>query len=53
MKEPTETAMPLVRFAVERRVTMGMILLGILVLGWLSLVRLPLEAGSGQSERAS
>ncbi len=34
---------PLVRFAVERRVTMGMIVLGVLVLGWLSLSRLPLE----------
>ncbi|MDH3744222.1 MAG: efflux RND transporter permease subunit [Acidobacteriota bacterium] len=34
---------PLVRFAVERRVTMGMIVLGVLVLGWLSLARLPLE----------
>ncbi|MEE8278622.1 MAG: efflux RND transporter permease subunit, partial [Thermoanaerobaculia bacterium] len=34
---------PIVRFAVERRVTMGMIVLGILVLGWISLARLPLE----------
>ncbi len=34
---------PLVRFAVERRVTMGMGILGVLVLGWLSLMRLPLE----------
>ncbi len=34
---------PIVRFAVERRVTMGMIILGVLVLGWLSLLRLPLE----------
>jgi HAE1 family hydrophobic/amphiphilic exporter-1 len=33
----------IVRFAVERRVTMGMIVLGVLVLGWLSLNRLPLE----------
>lgn len=33
----------LARFAVERRVTMGMILAGLLVLGWLSLDRLPLE----------
>jgi HAE1 family hydrophobic/amphiphilic exporter-1 len=32
-----------VRFAVERRVTMTMIILGVLVLGWLSLNRLPLE----------
>jgi HAE1 family hydrophobic/amphiphilic exporter-1 len=34
---------PIVRFAVERRVTMGMIVLGVLVLGWVSLQRLPLE----------
>jgi len=34
---------PIVRFAVERRVTMGMIILGVVVLGWLSLARLPLE----------
>ena len=34
---------PIVRFAVERRVTMGMAVLGVLVLGWLSLDRLPLE----------
>jgi len=34
---------PIVRFAVERRVTMGMIILGVVVLGWLSLTRLPLE----------
>jgi HAE1 family hydrophobic/amphiphilic exporter-1 len=34
---------PIVRFAVERRVTMGMAILGTLVLGWLSLTRLPLE----------
>ena len=34
---------PIVRFAVERRVTMSMIILGVLVLGWLSLTRLPLE----------
>ena len=34
---------PIVRFAVERRVTMGMIILGVIVLGWLSLMRLPLE----------
>jgi HAE1 family hydrophobic/amphiphilic exporter-1 len=32
-----------VRFAVDRRVTMGMSLLGVLVLGWISLTRLPLE----------
>ena len=34
---------PIVRFAVERRVTMTMTILGVLVLGWLSLTRLPLE----------
>jgi HAE1 family hydrophobic/amphiphilic exporter-1 len=34
---------PIVRFAVERRVTMGMIVLGVLVMGWISLTRLPLE----------
>ncbi len=34
---------PIVRFAVERKITMGMAVLGVLVLGWLSLNRLPLE----------
>ncbi|MFQ5789117.1 MAG: efflux RND transporter permease subunit, partial [Acidobacteriota bacterium] len=34
---------PIARFAVERRVTMGMAVAGILVLGWVSLERLPLE----------
>jgi HAE1 family hydrophobic/amphiphilic exporter-1 len=34
---------PIIRFAVERRVTMAMAVLGVLVLGWLSLQRLPLE----------
>ena len=34
---------PIVRFAVERRVTMAMAVLGVAVLGWLSLTRLPLE----------
>jgi len=34
---------PIVRLAVERRVTMAMIVFGILVMGWLSLNRLPLE----------
>ncbi len=33
----------IVRFAVDRRVTMGMLLLGVLVLGVLALQRLPLE----------
>ncbi len=40
---PEDRATPLVRFAVQRRVTMGMIVLGVLVLGWISLDRLPLE----------
>ena len=39
----SKRANALVRFAVERRVTMGMIVAGILVLGWLSLTRMPLE----------
>ena len=30
---------PIIRFAVERRVTMAMAVLGVLVLGWLSLNR--------------
>jgi HAE1 family hydrophobic/amphiphilic exporter-1 len=34
---------PIVRFAVERRVTMSMAVAGVLVMGWLSLERLPLE----------
>ncbi len=34
---------PIVRFAVHRRVTMAMAVLGVLVLGWFSLTRLPLE----------
>ncbi|MCD4750561.1 MAG: efflux RND transporter permease subunit [Thermoanaerobaculales bacterium] len=34
---------PIIRFAVERRVTMAMAVVGVLVLGWLSLTRLPLE----------
>ena len=34
---------PIARFAVERRVTLSMAVLGILVLGWISLQRLPLE----------
>jgi HAE1 family hydrophobic/amphiphilic exporter-1 len=33
----------IVRFAVERKVTMAMVVLGVLVLGWISLTRLPLE----------
>ncbi len=41
MKIPRKN--PLVHFAVERRVTMVMIVVGLLVLGWLSLERLPLE----------
>ena len=42
-RDPTAGATPIVRFAVDRRVTMGMIVLGVLVLGWISLGRLPLE----------
>ena len=38
-----ESTTPIVRFAVERKVTMGMAVLGVLVLGWISLKRLPLE----------
>ncbi|HVS65667.1 MAG TPA: efflux RND transporter permease subunit [Thermoanaerobaculia bacterium] len=34
---------PIVRFSVERRITMAMVVLGLGVLGWLSLKRLPLE----------
>jgi len=34
---------PIVRFAVERKITMVMVIVGVLVMGWLSLVRLPLE----------
>lgn len=41
--QPSERINPIARFAVERRVTMGMIVLGVLVLGWVSLTRLPLE----------
>jgi HAE1 family hydrophobic/amphiphilic exporter-1 len=41
--ENTVRINPIARFAVERRVTMGMIVLGVLVLGWVSLTRLPLE----------
>ena len=37
------TINPIARFAVHRRVTMGMAVLGVLVLGWISLTRLPLE----------
>jgi HAE1 family hydrophobic/amphiphilic exporter-1 len=38
-----EAVNPIVRFAVERKITMGMVVLGVLVLGWISLQRLPLE----------
>lgn len=34
---------PLVRFAIHRRVTMCMVIVGLMVMGWLSLTRLPLE----------
>ena len=40
---PPPKTHPLVRFAVQRRVTMGMMLLAVLVLGGLALERLPLE----------
>ncbi len=40
---PDERINPIARFAVEHRVTMAMIVLGGLVLGWVSLMRLPLE----------
>ncbi len=40
---PPPPVHPLVRFAVERRVTMSMVLLGVFVLGLLALGRLPLE----------
>ncbi len=40
---PQQPIHPLVRFAVDRRVTMGMLLLGVMVLGALALERLPLE----------
>ena len=41
--EDRDAVNPIVRFAVERRVTMAMAVLGVLVMGWLSLNRLPLE----------
>ncbi len=49
---------PVIRFAVERRVTMGMAVVAVLVLGWISLGRLPLEflptiSSSNISVRAS
>ncbi|HVS14325.1 MAG TPA: efflux RND transporter permease subunit [Thermoanaerobaculia bacterium] len=40
---PSEPINPIVRFSVERRITMAMVVLGLGVLGWLSLSRLPLE----------
>ena len=43
MTETPQPVNPLVRFAVERRVTMAMVVLGVVVMGWLSLARLPLE----------
>lgn len=56
--QPEERINPIARFAVERRVTMSMMVLGILVLGWISLQRLPLEflpafSSSSISVRAS
>ena len=41
--EAREAGNAIVRFSVDRRVTMGMCVLGVTVLGWLSLQRLPLE----------
>jgi len=38
-----ENITPIVRFAVNRPVTVVMAMLGVLVLGWISLTRLPLE----------
>lgn len=38
-----ESVNPIVRFSVERRVTMAMAVVGVVVMGWLSLERLPLE----------
>jgi HAE1 family hydrophobic/amphiphilic exporter-1 len=40
---PETRITPIVRFAVERRITMVMAVLGVLVLGWISLKRMPLE----------
>ncbi len=37
------SANPIVRFAIDRKVTMAMCVIGVFVLGWLSLQRLPLE----------
>ena len=42
-EESAARATPIVRFAVQRRVTTSMIVLGVLVLGWISLQRIPLE----------
>ncbi len=42
-ENPERPINPIVRFSVERRVTMSMVVVGLLVMGWLSLKRLPLE----------
>jgi len=42
-RPPPENVNPIVRFAVDRRVTMAMCVAGVLVLGVLSMQRLPLE----------
>ena len=41
MSDPSIT--PIVRFSVHRRITLTMVVLGVIVLGWISLQRLPLE----------
>ncbi len=41
--QPGREGSPLARFAVDRRVTVSMIAMGLLVLGYVSLTRLPLE----------
>jgi HAE1 family hydrophobic/amphiphilic exporter-1 len=41
--QTTKNTNAIVRFAVERRITMVMLVLGVCVLGWISLTRLPLE----------
>ena len=43
VNEQEEHINPIAKFAVERRVTMSMAVIGIFVLGYLSLMRLPLE----------
>ncbi len=43
MKSPLHKGSPLARFAVDRRVTISMVAIGVVVLGYVSLTRLPLE----------